>query len=269
MTIYIDDVDVRSLGLLYLADHDNPIISGTRDNGLVIPGRHGALDFGAELEPILFNVPLGIPTKNKYDLQAMVRKVKSILLDAYGKPKTFKLKFGYEPDKYYNVRVTGGVPIEKIFGRSGQFSLPLICHEGYALSVAKNDEVTWGSMAIPFYSDYTFGHTGDGTKSFAVEGETIVTLTGNNIRPIIHVSGTGTNVTIGWGGKTLTLGTFVEATWVIDLGEYVILKDGALSLHLISGDWLTMDLTKGDNLISINGSDLNLTFRVEYRDRYF
>lgn len=268
-TVFIDDVDIRTLGLHLLADHDNPIISGTRDYGVAIPGMNGALDYGSDLEPIQFNIPLYIPAANPMELQTMVRKVKSILLDAYGKPRTFKLTFGYETDKYYNVRVSGNVPIDRIFARSGRFVLPLICHEGHALSVARNDEVTWGNTVIPFSSEYTLGHTGDGSKSFTVEGSTIVTLTGNNIRPILHITGSGTDVEIEWGGKSMNLGTFTDATWVFDLGEYVVLKNGALALHLITGDWITMEFTKGDNLINVNGSGLDLTFRVEFRDRYF
>jgi phage-related protein len=267
--VYFDGVEIQTLNIRMLEGHENHIAPGTIDRQVYIPGQTGAYDFGADLDVIPFNLPLGIRGKSRLDMQHTVRQFKKLIIDEYGKPKTFQLKFGYEPDKYYNVRFSGDISIERVLAM-GKFTLPLTCHEGHAWSVAQNDEVTWGSEVIPFASDFTFGHTGDSVKIIYGNDTSVnVTVTGKNIRPIIKISGTGTNVTIGWSGKTISLGSFEYGTWLIDLGEYVVLKDGLLALHLISGEWLTMELVQGDNLIAINGSDLDLAFSVEFRDRYY
>lgn len=270
-TIFFDDVDVRTLGLLFLAGHSNPLLSGTRDRDTTIAGRNGSLDFGADLDPINFNLPLYINTNNPVHLQAKAREVKDILLDANGKPRTFKLKFGYEPDKYYNVRVTGNIPIERIFARSGRFNLPLICHEGYALSISKNEDILWGSEIIVFASDYSMGNTsgGNSSKTFTSTGTMDIEVIGNNVKPIIHITGSGTNVTLNFNGKTMTLGTFTNTTWLIDLDEYVAIKNGVNGLSSIGGSWLTMQLVEGDNIVTVGGTGLNLEVSVEFNDRWY
>jgi len=267
--IFFNDIEIRSLNVYLLESHEHPLASGTRDKVTTMPNVHGAIDYGADLDPIPFSLPIGFIRKRRMDIQNTVRQIKALILDSNGKPKKFELKFGYEPDKYYNVRYSGNVPIDRLIGKIGQFNLPLICYDGHALSVAMNDEVTWGSTVIPFASDFTMGHMGDGAKKFTGAGSTIINVAGDNIRPIIHVSGSGTNVSVSWGGKTLTLGTLANTTWAIDLKEFEVIKDGKNAMHLIKGDWLNMDLIQGDNTVTVNGSGLNLTVSFQFRDLFY
>jgi hypothetical protein len=129
--------------------------------------------------------------KGKIEIQRAIRLLNAHLIDNHGRPKTFKLKFGYEPDRYYNVRYSGQIPVERLFGRIGKAANPLICFEGLAYSVAKNHEVTWGITIISFASDFLMGHTGSGAVEIRSNTSTIVSLTGVNLRPIIIVSGSG------------------------------------------------------------------------------
>lgn len=269
-TIFIDDVDVREYGWQFMCDeHENPLLQSMRNVELSIPQHHGAYDYGANLDPITFAIPLNIYEDNAILLQREIRNLKKHFLDGNGKPKTVKLRFDYEPDKYYNVRLYQGVPVTRELGEIADFVLPLICYEGHAWSVVRNNEVTWGSRLLTFSSPYTFGHMGDGAKTFTAPGSTVFTLAGNNLKPVLHVAGSGTNVTISWGGKTLSLGTFTNSTWIIDLEELEVSQGGMNAVHIIKGDWLNMELQRGDNQINVNGSGLNLTIRAEYRDRYF
>lgn len=265
--VYFDDVEIRDMNVYLLEGHEHPLIAATRDRTTSLPGVPGAYDYGADMDPIPFNLPLGTHGKNRIEVQQRARKFKTLLLDGNGKPKTFKLKFGYEPDKYYNVRYYGQVPLDRLL-RLGSFTIPLICYEGYAQSVVKNNEITWGSKVLTFTAPYSFGHAGDGAKTFTSSGSTVITVTGNNLRPIIKVSGSGTNVKISWAGKTMDLGSFSNANWNIDLEEFEATKDGKNVMNVIKGDWLDMELHQGENTINVTGSGLNLTFRVEFRDRY-
>lgn len=267
--IYFDDVNVNELGIRMLKGHEHDVLQGTRDRAVNIPGISGAYDYGADLAPIPFNLPFSVREESPIKMQQVLKGIKSILLNERGKPKTFKLKFGYEADRYYNVRYNNDIPLERVVGGMGRFAIPLICYEGFANSVAKNDEVTWGSLVIPFAADFTMGHTGSGAVEVKGDTSTIVTLTGAELSPKIYISGSGTNVKIGWGGKSFALGTFTSSNWVIDLGAFEVSRNGVNAMHIIKGDWLDMELQQGENNITINGSGLNLTFRVEFRDRYF
>src|SRR5690606_4535944 len=112
--VYFDDVEINDLNIYLLERHEHPLLASTRDRSTNISGTNGSHDFGADLDTIPFNLPLGIHQKNKAEVQQVVRQLKSVLLDGDGKPKTFLLKFGYEPDKYYNVRYSGFVPIDRL-----------------------------------------------------------------------------------------------------------------------------------------------------------
>lgn len=267
-SFYLDDVDIIDYGFFMEPGHENPALVDGRNYVSSVPGMPGQLFYGNDPGPIPFSIPINTLQQNRFDLQQQVRLLKSIFHDSNGRKKTVKLKFSYEPDKYYNVRYDGDVSFERIF-ESGRATLPLICDEGFALSVAENDEITWGSEDITFTADFTLGHMGSGEKMFTAPGTTTFTVTGANLRPSLHVTGSGTDVTIGWGEKVMSLGTFTDATWLIDLQNFEVLKDGMNALHLISGDWLDMVLTQGDNTIEVNGSGLNLTLRAEYRDRFY
>lgn len=265
--VFFNGVEINDFNVYLLEGHEHPLLASTRDRYTSIPGVAGAYDYGADLDPIPFNLPLGTHGRNRSEVQYRARKFKTLILDGNGKPKTFQLKFGYEPDKYYNVRYSGQVPIDRLI-RLGSFNLPLVCYEGFAHSVVKNDEITWGSNVLTFTAPYTFGHRGDGSKTFTSSGTTNITVTGNDLRPVVHVSGSGNNVKISWNGKTMDLGSFLNANWVIDLQEFEVTKNGINALNDIKGDWLDMELQQGENIINVMGSGLNLTFKVEFRDRY-
>lgn len=269
-TVFFNEVDIKDLGFRLLHDHDNPMISGTRDRTISIPGKHGAYDFGADLEPISFMLPFYFSADDVQNAQNRVRLMKSMLLDGSGHPKTFKLTFGYEPDRFYNVRFTGHMSIDRMIGRSGRFELPLICYEGLAWSTAESSEVVWGSETITFENEaYHYGHSGDGEKEFTTPGTTVVNVSGGNVQPILNIDGKGKNVNIKCNGKNIKLGTFSNANWIVDLDEYTILKNGENAIHLIDGNWIGMSLIEGKNTLEVNGNNLDLNLRISFKDRFF
>lgn len=268
--VYIDDVNIEKLGLRMRKGHEHPLTGGTLDRFISIPGKHGVYDYGADLEALQITLPLTIREDRPINLQTKLSDLKRILLDGKGKTRTFKLSFGYEPDRYYLVRLTGSVPLERYFKGYGRFDLPLIAPDPRSYSTTKNDEVVWGSETITFESEvYTYGHSGDGAKTFTTPGSTFVTVSGANVKPIFRLKGYGTNVSVACGEKSLSLGSFITSNWLIDLNEYVVLKNGINALHLIKGNWIGMELTQGDNKIDVSGIGLHLDFSVEFNDRYY
>ena len=123
------------LGLELLQGTQRRILPDTRDIVLTIPGRPGAYDFGAEFGVRLFELECllhGAATSEQ--LQALIRNLASHLIGADGKPRTLKLVFDDEPNKYYNVRFAGSLPIEQI-ASTGRFTLPLVAYNPHAYAL--------------------------------------------------------------------------------------------------------------------------------------
>lgn len=135
----VRDVD---LGFRVLEESQDPLIPSTRDQGMVIDGRHGTYDFGAELEakPFTFSCAF-IPQGTNYDhptaaeLQQCVRRLAQHMTDSYGRPRDMTLRRSWEPDKYYIVRYSGSTPLERIaYSSIGLFTLPLVAFDPFAYS---------------------------------------------------------------------------------------------------------------------------------------
>lgn len=261
---------MKDIGFILLAGFQHPLLGESRDITMSVPGRNGVYDYGATLGTISFDLPLGTVQKNAMDIQRAFRRLKSFLVDSFGRPRTFRLTFSYEPDKYYNVRYSGSLPTEREFARIGRLNLPLTCFEGFARSTATNRNVTWGSESITFENDiYLLGHSGDGQKTFTSSGMTSVTVAGDAVRPTLYIEGRGNNVQISWGGQTLILPNFPASTkWVIDFAEYTVLRNNQLAIGEIGGPWMDMYLEPGMNDITVSGSNLDMEISFEFNDRF-
>lgn len=266
--VWIDNTKLQDEGIRVKLSSSEPLLTGSRHNTVSIPQRAGAYYYVGQLEPKPFTLDCVFTRSNYADLKARITKFKRLLIDGNGRPKVVKLKFDDEPDRYYNVVYEGLIDIERI-ADLGVFSVQLIAYDPVAYSTAFNDEITWGSTTTVFLSDYAMGHNASGSQTFTIAGTTTVEVTGDNVKPVIYVTGTGTNVTLGFNGKTMTLGTFTNATWIIDLAEYTALKNGANGLSAIGGDWLTMELARGSNVITVGGTGLNVEVAFKYRDKWY
>lgn len=265
MPVYLDGVNLEDLGVRVSREYQHPAAPETRDYTMEIPGRHGAWDFGADLGPRRIELPCFVVKNTPADVQRTIRALMAHLFDAYGRPKTMWLVFSTEPDKYYLARISGGLPVERIY-RVGRFVLPFVAYDPFAYSVATNDEVVWGSETITFEADYLMGHTGGQVQTVTSPQSYIVTVMGYTVRPTILVNGTGSNVTISANGKSFSLGSFVDANWIVDGENYTVTKGGKNALSEFSGDFL--DLLPGENTVTISGSGLNLTVQIKFRDKY-
>ncbi|MFC0271132.1 phage tail domain-containing protein [Metabacillus herbersteinensis] len=271
MSIKLDDIPILEYNLKCELIHDHPALPGTRDYTTDIPGMHGAYDYGADMGPKPFGLPMKIINiQSNLDISMVVRKFKKAILDGYGNPKYFKLSFDYEPNKYYNARYSGSMPLDRLVNR-GRFVLPVTAFDPFAYSIAANDEITWGSEVITFESDYLFGTVGGDTHTITAPKTITETVNGDTLKPIFNINGSGTNVIVSANGKSFSLGTFSNVNWVVDGANWAVLKNGSNGLsdynkNYLSGDWI--ELINGDNNITISGTGLNLTFEIRFRDKY-
>ncbi|MBO1515609.1 phage tail domain-containing protein [Metabacillus bambusae] len=266
MSIKINGIPISEYNLKCELEHDHPALSDTRDYTISIPGMAGAHDFGADMGPKSFNLPFKFTNvKSNTDIAFEIRRFKKAILDGYGNPKTFELQFDYESSKYYNARYSGSLPLERLIHR-GRFVLPLIAFDPFAYSVAMNNEITWGSEVITFDSEYLFGQSNGETHTIIAPKTITETVTGDILRPVFNINGSGTDVTVAANGQTFSLGTFTNANWLVDGDNYTVIRNDANGLQYFSGDWI--ELINGDNNITISGSGLNLTFECRFRDKY-
>ncbi|PEW74000.1 phage tail protein [Bacillus thuringiensis] len=267
MSLTIDGKHISELNLQLLRDHQNPAAPSTRDSVMAIPGMHGAYDFGASLGVREFNLPVHLKLKDEYEtLSSAIRKVMAVFIDPYGKPKTVKLIFDYEPDKYYMARYSGSIPINRLFSM-GKFELPLTAYDPHAYSIAETDDITFDSD-IPFESDITFDI---GDYGFAINTPQNINIDnfGSLVaRPVIEISGTATNLTLTLNSESFLFGSFSNASFLIDAERYAAMKNGQNFLFELKGNMERLELLPGTNAVNITGSNLNINISFKLKAKY-
>lgn len=268
MSLTIDGKHISELNLQLLRDHQNPAAPSTRDNVMTIPGMNGAYDFGATLGPREFNLPLHLKLKNEYEtLSTAIRKVMAVFIDPYGKPKTVKLIFDYEPDKYYMVRYSGNIPINRLFSM-GKFELPLVAYDPHAYSVIKStDKITWGTR-IPFSTEIPISYKPSQYDISAPQTLNVSNIGSLVVRPVIEIIGTATALTLTINSKSFSFGDLNNGTLLIDAATYTVIKNGQNYLFNMQGDLEELELFPGETIVKIGGTNLNLKLTFNFRGKY-
>lgn len=268
MSLTIDGKHISELNLQLLRDHQNPAAPSTRDSVMAIPGMHGAYDFGASLGVREFRLPVHIKLKDEYEtLSSAIRKVMAVFIDPHGKPKTVKLIFDYEPDKYYMVRYSGNIPINRLFS-IGKFELPLIAYDPFAYSVVKsNEKITWGSP-IPFATEIPFSY-----KPSQYDINVSQTIQVNNrgssvVRPVIEIVGSATALTLTINGKSYSFGDLSNGTLLVDAQYYTVIKNGQNYLFNMQGNLEDLELLPGENTVIVDGTNLSLKLTFNFRSKF-
>lgn len=264
--VWIDDYLIQDEGITVLLNSEEPALPGLRNLNVTVPGRHGDYDFGAYFESRQFTLNCVFPRQSYTDLKAQIRVFVRRFLDDYGRPKTVKLRFGDEVDKFYNVRLSGGIDPERVAER-GFFALELTAHDPYAYSEVSNEEITWGSEVITFEWTYLLGTGGTG-GGVSINAPTTLDayVYGELLRPVIEISGSATSMTVSANGKSFSLPAFTNTAWVIDGENYTVTRNGNYDLAALTGDFIA--LTHGDNVINVTGTGLDVQMTIKYRNKY-
>lgn len=264
--VWIDDKLLQDEGIAVLLSSEEPALPTMRNISVTVPGRHGAYDFGAYFEPREFTLNVVFPRQSYADLKYQIRQFVRKFTDEYGRPKTVNLRFGDEVDKYYNVRLTESIPVERAAER-GYLSLGLTAYDLYAYSTVMADEVVWGSEVVTFEWHYLLGMGGTGGGFTVTRPQTIpIYVDGESLRPVIEIDGTAYGLSISANGKSFRLPNFTNTHWIIDGENYVVKRNGVEDLSSLTGDFI--ELLHGDNNVVISGTNLNFELTVKYRDKY-
>lgn len=266
--VWIDDVLLQeAFGIAVLLNSQEPALPALRNLTVTVPGRHGAYDYGGYFEPREFTLNIVFPRQSYADLKYNIRSFIRLFLDEYGRPKTVKLRFGDEVDKYYNVRITDSIPVERAAER-GYLSITLTAYDPYAYALKNANEVTWGDEDVTFEWHYPLGMDGTGTEGIEVTSPRTITVYvhGETVRPIIEIHGSASGLTVSSNGKTFSLPNFTNTDWVIDGDRFVVLRDGAEALSALDGEFI--ELLNGNNDVEITGNSLDFTITIKHRDKY-
>lgn len=267
MKLTLDGNDLSEFNLEVLADHDNPLLPGTRDNLLEIGGMNGAHDMGSDMGPKPFNIPLGVtPQKSYAELRYKADKFTKFIMDPYARPREMKLMFDYYSDRYWMVKYAGQMPIQRLISM-GEFILPLRAANPMGQSKVLTHEINWDSDIVTWDDSYSI-------DTVAVED---VHITSNTtvqsyvnwyaVRPTFLISGSGDNVTFSANGKSFSLKNFSDAEIEIIGESYTVNKNGANGFGQKIGKSY-LNLLPGMNDIQITGNNMDFTLSIRVRDQH-
>lgn len=255
-SVWIDDTELQSLGVTVTLDSEEPMLPEFRTSTVTIPGRHGAYDFGGDMDVRNFALNCVFQRQSYTDLKAQIRDFVKLFVDNYGRPKTVKLRFGDEPDKYYDVKLGGGLPIERL-ANLGFFTLQLVAYDPFAKFLLPSDEIIMDSE-VWIQSPNIIWDTGLSSREIRNATSFEIINNGNTtVRFSFKVSGSAGSVSFSTNGKTLTLGTFSGKTIEIDGDNYDVKVGGVSDLTIMTGDFI--ELLPGYNTINVSGTSLNIT----------
>lgn len=255
----------EDLGLRPLYDHNNPTQASFSHKSLHIPGRSGALDFGAEIEAKTgIEVPVYALVKNELETTQIINKFNRFFFDEFKQPRFIKVIFDYDPNKYVWFKVADNfVPNRAKLLK--KFSVPFIQHDDNKYSIAEAKEIVWGSQKIDFKADYFLGNTGSGADKRKITANTTLNpfLEGLALQPYFEINGTATNLKISCAGRTLNIGTFSNKKIEVDTENDLIYENGVESDFGLGEFYFAPGQS-----VSITGSNMNFEMTVHYRDIY-
>lgn len=268
--IWIDGELLQDDGIIYLKSSEEQSAPELRNMTVTIPGRHGAYDFGAFMEPRQFNLLMVFRRQNYANLKQQLRELNARLYDEYGRPKTVTLRFGDEIDKYYYVRLTGAIVPERTAGR-GFIEVPLTAFDPHAYASANEYDSSEDIRYDEGY-DYDIGLMYDNPKSFKWEYSKHYSGV-NNYSSLatdlmIEIQGTVQNgsITNLRNNKKLTLPNINNGKLIIDGKRFTIIRNGNAILE--GSNYNFFDIQPGEVGFLFEGDNPNATVTYKWLHKF-
>lgn len=258
-----DKYRFEDFGFICEPGNEDPLTPNMEHKTLSIPGKVGLWDFGIEIKERHFSFPLKIMDRFFTKIQRNFNELKEFFLDPHGQPREIKIIFDYEIDKYYIAKLNGfSVPAR--LTEESTIVISVVAYDPLKYGTVENHEIHWDSTNVSYDDSYSMDtvYVDDVTITTPQSVET--TVNGYALTPTILITGTGNNVSLKANGKTLSLGSFTNATFEIRGKDYRILKNN--EEQFINGDFL--QLLPGLNQVEITGFNLNFNLSIRVRDQY-
>lgn len=260
-----DKYRFEDFGLICEVGHEHPLTPNMERKTLAIPGRVGLWDFGVEIRERPFNFPMGLIEMDRMELQYKLNKFIDFLFDPFGQPRSIKIIFDYEPDKFYLVKCSEVISPERMINAS-RFNLPFVADYPYKQFIVQSGEIIWDSD-VPIQSDVTWLSSGN---DFEIKtSQTIEVFNDGNliVRPKILINGTSSSLTLTLNGESFSFG-IINQPIVIDSERYLVNINGIDNLTVMKGNLEKLFLMPGTNRIIINGNNLDLHLTFEFYNQY-
>ncbi len=136
-----------------------PVMPATNDYNQKIAGKHGAYDFGADLQPRYFMLNCYIPAATTpTEIDAAVAVINAHLFDNWGRPRTLALFFSWATDREYAVRYAGKTEVDTTVAMNRRrFILPLVAFDPLAYGEQQEDEYDITDSPEEIWYDITSG----------------------------------------------------------------------------------------------------------------
>lgn len=260
----------KELGIIMISTSRRPMLPGTVDRTMAIPGRNGAWDFGADLGQRTFALDCALIEQNATALQDAIDAVAAHLLDQRGKPRDLPFVLDARPERTYTVRLVGQLDITRIIGL-GRFTLPLVAFDPHSYAgITVYDE---GPYLYDTGLEYDTGLMYPNPTGFQwLYGEQHSSLYNHsNLETplIVTITGAvgGVKITNLSNGDSMTLTTVLTGqTLVIDGARAAITRNGANAMTgLIAGDFVVLE--PGANQLKFEGTgpDASVVFGWKHK----
>lgn len=274
MNIYFDGVKDEDLDMYMTIESDIPITAGTRDRTIEIPGRPGKWDFGSDLDVLNFNFKYSVRSLSYSALQTAIHNISNVFLDAQGKPKNVVMRISTEYEKYYTVRYSGNLPIQRL-ATKGIFNLPLKACDpaAYAEDTAYDEVILYDDGELydtglmypnPTTFNWLFNPHLSGLYNYSYyDAPFICTITGTVTNPKITNETTGDYIEIT---TTLT----GSDSLVINSSNYTVKKNGVDILSSVSaGDFFSLEYQDNDLKYEYSGLTANATVTYGWLHKFY
>jgi phage-related protein len=129
----IDGVPASTYGVTLAYAPGQPMLPGTRDRTIEIPGRAGLYWFDSDAGSRTFSLPCRFTgAADAAALDALIRVFARVLVHVYGRPRSLELEFDDSPGLKYLVRYNGQIPFDRAWCGCSEFTLDLIADDPYA-----------------------------------------------------------------------------------------------------------------------------------------
>lgn len=218
--------DDSDLGIYRVLRVFFPLLPGTEDRFLEMPGMDGAYDFGRDLQPREIGVQFVLKQDSPENLFKYARKIAAWL--NVGEAKRFI--YDYEPDKYYMARPQGIIDFDRLMNKIGIIEVNFIAPDPFAYALESKVADTFpavnaGTASCPCIITATVAEQTDSLKIALQEtGEYIELIPESDFTP-------GDIVTLDTAQRTATLnGADIRADVTILSTPGLLLPTGEFTL---------------------------------------
>ncbi len=217
-----------------------PLLPGTADRTVDIPGMDGAYDFGRDLQPREIGVQFVLKQDSPENLFKYARKIAAWLNVSEVK----RFIYDYEPDKYYLARPQGIVSLDRLMNKIGIVEVTFIAPDPFA-------------YALDTKTATAFPATNTGTVSCPA----IITATMTGPAQFLRIDLAGTN-------DYLLIDRDLEQDDIvtIDTARRLTLINGIDARVFVAAASTYFDLPPGNFEFNTNPGSVDLS--VEYRERW-